>query len=167
MVNNNPHDLTSLVALLQSSNLTPKQVLKPLGLTTRSAEVIEGAASRSKDAERKYNQRQKEKLLGLKPISLPIPIEIHPQLKELSRLTKRGTPADAAIKEAFKDVLGDSEFKLPNLPHLASPDINALLIEMLHSLSPWRRWAIQSLLRWKPAVPVNHVQQQPDSLSGA
>lgn len=61
------------------------------------AHVLKKKGQKSKSATRKATQRQNDAEKGIADITMPLPVEMHPQFRVLSKLVKAGTPLERPL----------------------------------------------------------------------
>lgn len=113
------------------------EMVRELGFKPIRAWVPDGnMQEETSGALRTRRCREKAKQLGLKQLSVTLPVELHPILKVLAARTKAGEPPATVLAElmpALSLTDGDTAD--------AKPDASFVPLE---TLPAWRRW----LLRW-------------------
>lgn len=134
----------------QPSNITEDETVNDLATKARSLGLkpvrawVPDATKQVENsgASRTQRARTKAENAGLKQVSVTLPLELHPLLKDFAARTKAGEPADLVMAELIRSLQ-------PSLSTAAQPrSVLATSTQRfwvsLDGMSWWRRW----LLRW-------------------
>ncbi len=128
----------NLDTLVDAANAVRELGFKPVRAWVRD----ETKRDETSGAQRTRRHREKAEQQGLKQLSVTLPVELHPMVKELAARTKAGEPPAAVLAELIP---------VPNLPNsgpaTTNPDASFVRLD---ALPAWRRW----LLRW--LLPRDH-----------